>query len=112
MTLKGISMSDNITTHLQEWTTKSVVNRREQFSFWSDAICEKIFQLTLGDIKVDRPVDKFGVGDQLGESLFQVADIGLDVLTDKLDHNVGELDVLLFYFFCEYGYSSLVVRGL
>jgi len=47
MVQKGISMSDNIATHLQEWTTKSVVNHREQFSFWSDAICEKIFQLQI-----------------------------------------------------------------
>jgi len=47
VTLKGSAMTGKLTAESKEWNTKSIVNHRDQFPFWTDAICDKIFQLSV-----------------------------------------------------------------
>ncbi|WP_300460713.1 helix-turn-helix domain-containing protein [Desulfobacula sp.] len=50
-------MTVKITTASKELSTKSIVNPKEQFSFWTDAICNTFFQLS-----VDRRLDGGFIG--------------------------------------------------
>ena len=45
VTLKGNTMSGKIISASRELSTKSIVNSKEQFPFWSEAICDTLFQI-------------------------------------------------------------------
>src|SRR5271157_6013735 len=73
---------------------------------------EEVFQLLTGNIQRDVFVHQLGVGDELGEGLFEVPHVRVDVAADHLDDLVGNIYLLLLYLAVEDGDARLVVRWL
>ena len=73
---------------------------------------EEFPELAGGDLQGNRAVDQIRVGAELGQGLFQIADVALDVLADQLDHVGRHGYAVLVDLLGQDGDARLVVRRL
>src|SRR5208283_6202456 len=64
------------------------------------------------DVQRDVLVDQFRVGNELGQGLFEVSHIGVDIAADQLDNLVEYFYFLLLHLSIEDGDPRLVVGRL